>query len=66
MKQSELNKRKTHCPAGHEYSPGNTVTRPDGRGNMARSCRECCRERDRLRDEKRREEAGLVVPGSRI
>ncbi|MET8378015.1 NUMOD4 motif-containing HNH endonuclease [Streptomyces microflavus] len=33
--------RKTHCPAGHEYSPENTVVRVNGK----RRCRACQRER---------------------
>lgn len=44
------NKRplKTHCPAGHEYSPENTriVVHSNGKG---RECITCLRERDRIR-----------------
>lgn len=35
----------THCPAGHEYTPENTYTSPDGK----RHCRTCKREGDRAR-----------------
>jgi hypothetical protein len=34
--------RKTHCPAGHEYTPENTYMHPRG----LRICRECKRQRD--------------------
>lgn len=34
------NKRKTHCPHGHPYSPENTYTRPPG----YRVCRTCKRQ----------------------
>lgn len=34
-----INARKTHCPRGHEYSPGNTYVQPNG----GRRCRECAR-----------------------
>ncbi len=63
MKQSEINKLKRFCPAGHEYTAMNTVRRPDGRGNMSRSCRECLREKDRERARLRKEEASLTAPG---
>ena len=33
--------RKTHCPAGHEYSPENTIRRPNGK----RDCLACKRSR---------------------
>lgn len=33
--------RKTHCPAGHEYSPENTVLENTGRGGKGRRCRKC-------------------------
>ncbi|MFL1432774.1 MULTISPECIES: HNH endonuclease [unclassified Nocardiopsis] len=42
---THANARKTHCPAGHEYTPENT--RIDGRGH--RACRECARLRKRRR-----------------
>lgn len=32
------NSSKTHCPAGHEYTPSNTYRRDDGR---VRACRTC-------------------------
>lgn len=32
-----VNAAKTHCPAGHEYTPSNTHVRPDG----SRQCRAC-------------------------
>jgi len=34
-----LNARKTHCPQSHEYTPTNTLARPNG----SRECRECRR-----------------------
>lgn len=33
---------KTHCKHGHEFTPENTYTRPDGK----RSCRQCQRDRE--------------------
>lgn len=39
--QGALNAAKTHCPAGHEYVPGNiywTRTRSGGRGRICRTC----------------------------
>lgn len=38
-----FNRLKTHCPAGHAYSPENTYVNPKG----SRICRACARERDR-------------------
>jgi hypothetical protein len=40
-----VNSRKTHCDHGHEYTPENTLLRPDG----ARACRTCRRAWDRER-----------------
>lgn len=35
---SLINKQKTHCPQGHEYTPENTYTPP---GTCYRGCRTC-------------------------
>lgn len=40
-----INKRKTHCPRGHEYTPENTMIVQSGGKHKSRSCRECRRER---------------------
>lgn len=50
------NRRKTHCPRGHEYTPENICTRPSG--ITMRVCRICTREQDKLR--KRRKREGLA------
>lgn len=39
------NKKKTHCPRGHPYSPANTSTTPDGR----RVCKACSNEYSRAK-----------------
>lgn len=41
---SALNARKTHCDAGHPFSPENTRRRTDRRGRLCRAC-----DRDRAR-----------------
>lgn len=41
----QANRKKTSCPAGHEYSFENTYVYPNGH----RRCRECHRERERYR-----------------
>lgn len=38
---SEVNRLKTHCPYGHEYTKENTYTPPTG----GRYCRECMKRR---------------------
>jgi hypothetical protein len=43
------NKRKTHCPLGHEYTPENTA--PSGNG---RRCRTCKNARDNRAYQRRR------------
>ncbi len=48
-----INARKTHCPAGHEYTSENTYTKPDG----ARECRTCRREGARVRRAANRDRA---------
>src|SRR6185312_4959082 len=35
----ELNAAKTHCPAGHEYTPENTVVTAKKNGGLQRRCR---------------------------
>jgi HNH endonuclease len=47
----------THCPAGHEYLPGNTYTRPNG----ARECRTC---RDARQKARRAGQSGASQKGS--
>ena len=42
---------KTHCPAGHAYTPENTYVRP---GFNHRKCRTCMRARDRARTRNRK------------
>lgn len=42
-----IKKAKTHCDHGHEFTPENTYTRPDGR----RKCRACNREGEQRRRE---------------
>lgn len=46
---TNVNYRKTHCPAGHEYSPGNTAYGKRGDGRKFRICIECRRRRGRTR-----------------
>lgn len=45
---------KMHCPKGHAYTWENTYVSPDGRSG--RSCRECARDRNRVK-RKRLQEA---------
>lgn len=40
-----VNAAKTHCPQGHEYTPDNLI-----RSGRKRYCRECNRERMRIRN----------------
>jgi hypothetical protein len=42
-----INMRKTHCPKGHEYTPGNTKVGNSG-GRYCRACAELYNERRRL------------------
>lgn len=44
-RQDHAERRKTHCPRGHEYTDENTYRRKEGR----RVCRTCERERDQRR-----------------
>jgi hypothetical protein len=46
LRQDHANRRKTHCPRGHEYTPENTRT--DG---VRRWCRQCHRERGSRADD---------------
>lgn len=52
----------THCPKGHEFTPENTglTARPDGK--QWRWCRECHRERERIRDRIRRPSRNIAKP----
>lgn len=46
---SALNARKTHCKFGHEFTPENTATTPQGR-----ACRTCWADKERARAHARR------------
>lgn len=45
---------RTHCPAGHEYTPENTRVRVTASGGTKRDCRACQRLRNREAARKRR------------
>jgi len=60
------NKRKTHCPHGHEYTIENTVRTPN---RVGRQCRECLRISNRKVTHKwrqRRRKLGLSIHPERI
>lgn len=46
----------THCPRGHAYDEGNTANRTQSRGSPMRVCRTCHRDRQRLYNDKNREQ----------
>jgi|SRR5580704_2479376 hypothetical protein len=48
-----MQRAKTHCPQGHEYTLDNLVARPSGH----RDCKTCHRDRMRLRKQKLKEAA---------
>lgn len=49
--------RQTHCKKGHPFNADNTYIRKRGT-KVERFCRECCRERDRNRSERRSQSHG--------
>jgi hypothetical protein len=40
---------KTHCPQGHEYTPGNTYVGRSASGGKSRTCRRCRADREQRR-----------------
>jgi len=57
-----VNQKKTHCPAGHEYTGENTlVVRRAGSDGLIRFCRTCKRETERRFRLRRREQREQVV-----
>lgn len=48
----DINRQKTHCPRGHEYTKQNTMRRPSDKG--ARRCRICEQLRQQARTEEQR------------
>ncbi|WP_417159116.1 HNH endonuclease signature motif containing protein [Streptomyces gilvifuscus] len=52
-----VNAAKTHCPAGHEYTPENTYVGSEG----TRFCRRCDRDKKRA---KRRPDAPAILEGA--
>lgn len=40
---------KTHCPAGHEYTPGNTYVGKSRSGGWSRTCKRCRADREAAR-----------------
>lgn len=52
----QLQKEKTHCPQGHEYTAENTRFRK----NKGRSCKACARLQKQAKKKKKRLEARLL------
>ena len=50
----EANRQKTHCPLGHEYSPGNTYVWRDKHGATHRKCVICTKARRARQTERER------------
>lgn len=48
MAPSAISQREGRCARGHDFTPANTVLRPNRPGK--RECRECVRARDRVRN----------------
>jgi hypothetical protein len=44
---------KTHCKYGHEYTPENTWTKPDGTGRACRACNRASQQKQRSNDPER-------------
>ena len=55
--------RKTHCPAGHEYTPENTYVNPKG-SRECRACKDENREESNRRARERRAARGLMPNGN--
>lgn len=51
-----VNARKTHCVNGHQFTPANTIHRPNG----ARGCRECGRRANRESQARKRAAANVA------
>jgi hypothetical protein len=51
-----INARKTHCPAGHPYTPANTYWVNKGRSRRCKTC-----QMDRQRERRRRVRGGMDV-----
>lgn len=47
---------KSTCPAGHDYTPENTVLRRNGRGVAVRACRLCIRDANKRSAAKRKDQ----------
>ena len=55
------NARRTSCPRGHAYEPGNTYRKP---GRVSRECWTCKRALDRARRKPASQSGGIVTPPS--
>lgn len=51
------NRRKTHCPKGHRYTPENTMLSPHPAGHISRKCRTCHNARNSKKKRKLRSRA---------
>jgi len=56
VKGRNYEQNKTHCPAGHEYTPENTKV---NKKTHHRKCRKCCRQLQRIYTKKK---LGVVLP----
>lgn len=54
--RKRIQKRKTHCIYGHEYTPENTYVYTREDGTEEHQCRECNRRRQRDLYKRRKEE----------